>query len=168
MHMAAQGGQLEMLKFLSPMFEARVREKDSYEWTSLHRAAHFGHCQVARFLTEELKIDPRDRDKVCGVLERRSCVQSAASVYILIVANTSNVHVLCWMMSHRDKLNLEIVYQSNVYKASRTPGCSKYTYYLWRNMHLNSISNMLRIPLCCSCRSQSMYYTLVHSSHRSH
>ena len=95
MHMAAQGGQLEMLKYLSLMFEARVHEKDSYGWTSLHHAARSGHCQVARYLIEEVKIDPKDKDKVCGVLERRSCVQSAGSVYVLIVANTSSVHVMC-------------------------------------------------------------------------
>ena len=95
MHMAAKGGQLEMLKFLSSLFEARVHEKDSDGCTSLHVAARFGRCQVARYLIEELKIDPKDKDKVCGVLEGRSCVQSAGSVYVLIVANTSTVHVMC-------------------------------------------------------------------------
>ena len=87
--MAAQGGKLEMLKFLSSMFEPRFHEKDGYGWTSLHWAARNGHCQVARYLIEELKIDPKDKTKVCEVLERKSCVQSAASVYMLIVANTS-------------------------------------------------------------------------------
>ena len=69
-----------MVKFLSPIFGARVHEKDSYGWTSLHNAALKGHCQVARYLIEELKFDPKDKDKVCGVLERMSCVQRAASV----------------------------------------------------------------------------------------
>ena len=90
MHAAAQSGCLEVVKFLSPLFGARVHEKDtSIGWTSLHSAARSGHCQVARYLIEELKFDPKDKDKVCGVLERRSCVQSAASVYMLIVANTN-------------------------------------------------------------------------------
>ena len=89
MHLAAEGGQLKVIKFLSPTFEARVHEKDSLGWTSLHWAARNGHCEVARYLIEEVKIDPMDKDLVCGVLERRSCVQSAASVYVLMVANTS-------------------------------------------------------------------------------
>ena len=106
---AAQGGNLEVVKFLSLLFGPRLHEKDtSMGWTRLHHAASFGNCQEARYLIEELKIDPKDRDKVCGALERRSCVQSAASVYMLIVANTSNVHVMCLMVSHCDKLNLSL------------------------------------------------------------
>ena len=68
MHMAAQGGHLEVIKFLSRKFGARVHEKtteDSY--TVLHWAAQKGHCKVARYLIEDLKMDPQDRDKVCGV-----------------------------------------------------------------------------------------------------
>ena len=30
-------------------------------------AAKKGHCEVARYLIEELKLDPQNRDKVCGV-----------------------------------------------------------------------------------------------------
>ena len=107
MHMAAEGGQVEMLKFLSLLFDVRVHEKNSYGWTSLHHAAHSGHCQVARYLIEELKIDPNDKNTVCGVLERRVCGHSAASVYMLIVANTSMyIHVMCRMVSLCDMLNL--------------------------------------------------------------
>ena len=67
MHMAAAGGHLEMIKFLSPMFGARVHEKDSDGCSMLHWAARGGHCEVALYLIEELKMDPQDRDKVCGV-----------------------------------------------------------------------------------------------------
>ena len=67
MHKAAQGGQLEVIKFLSPMFGARVNEKDNDGYTVLYWAAEEGHCEVARYLIEELKMDPQDRDKVCGV-----------------------------------------------------------------------------------------------------
>ena len=67
MHMAAQGGQLEVIKFLSPKFGARVHEKDNEGLTMLHWAAQGGHCEVARYLIEKLKMDPQDRDKVCGV-----------------------------------------------------------------------------------------------------
>ena len=65
MHKAAEGGQLEVIKFLSPMFGARVHEKDSCGYTVLHRAAQSGHCQVARYLVDVLKMAPQDRDKVC-------------------------------------------------------------------------------------------------------
>ena len=67
MHKAAQGGNLEMIKFLFSMFGSRVHEKDNDGLTVLHLAAHEGHCEVARYLIEELKMDPQERDKVCGV-----------------------------------------------------------------------------------------------------
>ena len=67
MHKAAQGGSLNVIKFLLPMFRARVYEKDAYSYSMLHCAAQGGHCQVARYLITELKLDPQDRDKVCGV-----------------------------------------------------------------------------------------------------
>ena len=67
MHMAAQGGQLEMIKFLSQTFATKVYERDSTECTMLHWAAKRGRCEVARYLIEEIKMDPQDRDKVCGV-----------------------------------------------------------------------------------------------------
>ena len=67
MHMAAQGGQLKVIKFLSRKFGARVLEKTEDSYTVLHWAAQKGHCEVARYLIEELKMDPQDSDKVCGV-----------------------------------------------------------------------------------------------------
>ena len=69
MHMAAHGGHLEVIKFLSPMFGVRVHETDSDGYSMLHLSAQEGHCEVARYLIEELKMDPQDRDKVCGVPE---------------------------------------------------------------------------------------------------
>ena len=65
MHKAAVGGSLDVIKFLLPMFGARVHEKTNTSLTMLHWAAHKGHCQVARYLITELKLDPQDRDKVC-------------------------------------------------------------------------------------------------------
>ena len=65
--MAAQGGHLEVIKFLSRKFGARVHEKTTGgSYTMLHWAAQKGHCEVARYLIDELKMDPQDRDKVCG------------------------------------------------------------------------------------------------------
>lgn len=67
MHKAAQSGQLEVIKFLAPRFGARVHERDeSSSYTVLHWACQEGHCEVARYLIEDLKIDPQERDKVCG------------------------------------------------------------------------------------------------------
>ena len=65
MHVAAQGGHIEVIKFLLPLFGERVHEKDNHSFTMLHWAAQGGHCQVARYLIEELHLDPQDRDKVC-------------------------------------------------------------------------------------------------------
>ena len=67
MHTAAEGGHLVMIKFLSQAFPAKVHERDSYGYTMLHWAAQMGHCEVARYLIEELMMDPQDRTKVCGV-----------------------------------------------------------------------------------------------------
>ena len=64
MHKAAEGGQLKVIKFLLPMFGARVHEKDSYGYTTLHWAAQGGHRQVARYLIDVLKMAPQNRDKV--------------------------------------------------------------------------------------------------------
>ena len=66
MHAAAQGGHIEIIKYLLPMFGARVHEKTNASCTVLHWAALGGHCQVARYLITELKLDPKDRDKVRG------------------------------------------------------------------------------------------------------
>ena len=67
MHFAAAGGHIEVIKYLLPLFGARVHEKTNDSYTMLHWAAQYGHCQVARYLITELKLDPQDRDKVCGV-----------------------------------------------------------------------------------------------------
>ena len=66
MHMAAEGGSLDVITFLAPLFGARVHEKTNASYTMLHVAAQEGHCQVARYLITELKLDPQDRDKVRG------------------------------------------------------------------------------------------------------
>ena len=65
MHKAAAGGSLDVIKFLAPLFGARVHEKDADSYTMLHWAAQNGHCQVARYLIETLNMDLQDRDKVC-------------------------------------------------------------------------------------------------------
>ena len=71
MHKAAQGGQLEVIKFLAPTFGARVHEKDEgSSYTALHWACQEGYCDVARYLIEELKLDPQARDKVCEMVGR--------------------------------------------------------------------------------------------------
>ena len=69
MHVAAQGGHIEVIKFLLPLFGKTVHEKTNDSYTILHLAALGGHSQVARYLITELKLDPQDRDKVHGVPE---------------------------------------------------------------------------------------------------
>ena len=67
MHKAAEGGHIEVIRFLLPLFGERVHEKTNDSLTMLHFAAQLGHCQVARYLIEEAHMDPQDRDKVRGV-----------------------------------------------------------------------------------------------------
>ena len=70
MHKAAAGGHLKMIKFLAPMFRTILQERDEDLYSPLHYAAQYGHCEVARYLIKELKMDPQDRDKVCGVARK--------------------------------------------------------------------------------------------------
>ena len=96
MHKAAEGGHLEMIKFLSPMFGTKVQEKDSYGCTMLHWAAQKGHSEVARYLIEELKMNPQDRDKVCGVpVEGKMCFKVQG-----LHASCMCVHVLVCAVKH--------------------------------------------------------------------
>ena len=67
MHKAAQGGHIEVIKFLLPLFGERVHDKINTSYTVLHWAAQCGHCQVARYLIEEVHMDSQDRDEVCWV-----------------------------------------------------------------------------------------------------
>ena len=66
MHMAAQGGHLEVIKYLAQNSEHRVHEKGANSYTPLHWAAQKGHCELACYLIEEVKMDPLVRDKVCA------------------------------------------------------------------------------------------------------
>ena len=84
MHVAAAGGQLEVIKFLAPMFGARVHEKTKDSCTVLHWAAQEGHCEVARYLMDELKMDPQDRDKVCA-WGGRDIFQSSCLVQVCLL-----------------------------------------------------------------------------------
>ena len=67
LHLSAQGGHLEVIRFLSPRFGAKVHDRTDAGYTILHWAAQKGHSQVARYLIKELNRNPKDRDKVCGV-----------------------------------------------------------------------------------------------------
>ena len=96
MHKAAEGGQLEVIKFLSPIFGARVQEKDSGGYSMLHWAAQKGHCGVARYLIEELKMDPQDRDKVCGVPGEGMMCSKVQGLH----ASCMCVHVLACEVKH--------------------------------------------------------------------
>jgi len=53
-----------MIKFLSHRFGAKVHDKDGDDWNMLHWAAQNGHCDVARYVIEDLKLNPQDRTKV--------------------------------------------------------------------------------------------------------
>ena len=74
MHVAAQGGHIQVIKFLLPLFGERVHDKVSAS-TMLHFAAEKGHCQVARYLIDEVHMDPQDRDKVRGVPGDCACLK---------------------------------------------------------------------------------------------
>ena len=96
MHKAADGGQLEVIKFLSPKFGARVHEKDSYGYTMLHWAAQKGHCEVAHYLTKELRMDPQERDKVCRVPGEGKMYSKVQGLH----ASCMCVHVLVCEVKH--------------------------------------------------------------------
>ena len=99
MHMAAAGGQLEVIKFLSRKFGARVHEKTMTtggSYTMLHWATQEGHYEVARYLIEELKMDPQDRDKVCEVPGEEKMCSKVQGLH----ASCMCVHVLAYEVKH--------------------------------------------------------------------
>ena len=63
----AEGGRLEVIKYLSETFGIKVHARDNDGYTMLHWAAQEGHCEVARYLIEDMQMDPQDGDKLCGV-----------------------------------------------------------------------------------------------------
>ena len=65
MHMAAAGGRLDVIKFLQPLFGARVHNTTRNSYSVLHWAVQEGHYQVACYSIESLKMNPQHRDKVC-------------------------------------------------------------------------------------------------------
>ena len=67
MHVAAESGHIEFIKFLLPLFGERVHEKTNVSSTMLHCAAEGGHYQVASYLIEEQEMKPQDKDEVPGV-----------------------------------------------------------------------------------------------------
>ena len=69
--MAAEGGHLEVIKFLSQTFGHRVHSSSATGYIALHFAAKGGHCEMACYLIKELKMNPQDRDKVCGVVGKQ-------------------------------------------------------------------------------------------------
>ena len=75
-----------MIKFLSPRFGAKVHDKDGTGRTMLHSAAEKGHCDVARYVIEDLKLNPQDRDKVSSYKHRR-----------IVVLHVSG-HITCHMV----------------------------------------------------------------------
>ena len=102
MHLAAEGGHIEVIKFLLPLFGERVHEKDNHSYTMLHLTAEKGHCKVARYLIDEVHMDPQDRDKVCGVpgdcagFKVRGLNVSCTSVFVCVCVS------LCSMLSQTD------------------------------------------------------------------
>ena len=114
MHLAAEGGSLDVIKYLLPMFGARVHEKTNDSYTVVHWAAQGGHCQVARYLITELKLDPQDRDKVstcvhglvCAVKHVVTKQMSHGQVYVVLcypfrVLSHSLLTGSCLVMNHQ-------------------------------------------------------------------
>ena len=95
MHKAAAGGSLNVIKFLLPLFGARVHEKTKNSATMLHWGAQCGRCQVARYLIEEVHLNPQDRDKWgCTALLRAAFGGSVPVVRALLEDYGSSVDEL--------------------------------------------------------------------------
>ena len=107
MHKAADGGSLDVIKFLAPLFGARVHEKDAYSFTVLLWAAEKGHCQVARYLITELKLDPQDRDKVRGCgggavpRDGKTCSKVGMGSFVALILYLCYSNILIGAYGHR-------------------------------------------------------------------
>ena len=76
---------MEVIKFLSETFGERIHERDNDGYTMLHWAAQGDHCKVARYLIEDMQMDPQDRDKVCGVEWVEACPICLQASFVLSV-----------------------------------------------------------------------------------
>ena len=88
-----------MIKFLAPLFKDRLHEKNDNSYTTLHFAAQCGHSEVARYLIQQLKMDPQDRDKVCGLAvscDNDLCFEGLiCCLYIVCVCVLNLLHLSC-------------------------------------------------------------------------
>ena len=119
MHKAAQGGSLDVINFLLTLFGARVHEKTNNSSNMLHCAAQKGHYQVARYLITELKLDPQDRDKVCGV------PGGAGRIYL---AGSPN-HLPCYSLC-TTSVNSFLLQYNNVCAGMTYQNCSSFHPFL--------------------------------------
>ena len=98
--MAAAGGRLDVIKFLQPLFGARVHNKTRNSYTILHWAVQGGHYEVARYSIESLKMNPQHRDKVCmwGGGGGETCSNSVGCLeqsYCIVVTDVGKRLVIC-------------------------------------------------------------------------
>ena len=64
LHHAAYGGQVDVMRYLSPKMESLLHETAKNGYNMLHCAAQEGHIDVVRVVVEDYKVDTAACDKV--------------------------------------------------------------------------------------------------------
>ena len=66
--MAAEGGHVNTIEYLSTKMDSLLHKTDDFGWTMVHWAARNGHADVVRLVIENFHLDPTARNKVCVCL----------------------------------------------------------------------------------------------------
>ena len=64
MHYAADGGQVDVVRYLALKMESLLHKTDRDEYNMLHHAAQRGHADVVQLAVEEYNLDFTARDVV--------------------------------------------------------------------------------------------------------
>ena len=65
LHLAAEGGHVNTIKYLAPKMDSLLHETDIFGDTMVHRAALNGHANVVRLVIDKFHLNPTARNKVC-------------------------------------------------------------------------------------------------------
>ncbi|KAH0795968.1 serine/threonine-protein phosphatase 6 regulatory ankyrin repeat subunit B-like isoform X1 [Histomonas meleagridis] len=79
-HLAAQTGNLESVKFLVEKADVDAKEKNQLGTTPLHLAAQYGQLPVVQYLIEDCGIDPEIRDKNGNTPLQVACIHDQLEV----------------------------------------------------------------------------------------
>ena len=85
LHIAAMGGQLEVLKYFTEERGCNPASQDSNGWTPLHYAAGYNHFDLVQYLIDEQKIDPVCQTKDGNTPLHYACLRGSPALVDYLV-----------------------------------------------------------------------------------